>query len=177
MKIGQLEFVPVSQAYNNIAKPCASFVKREKLENKVFVAEIDSKLADTAAFCEKYEIGLDISTNCLVVEARRGDKTWYAAVLVLAPDMADINNVVRRHLNARKISFAPRNKALELTKMEYGGVTPVGIPSDWSILVDKSVLDKKFVVIGGGVRGSKMAVDTSLFKDLRNAEILDLAKH
>ena len=63
-------------------------------------------LADTAAFCEHYDIGLGVSANCVIVEAKRADRVWYAACMVLATTRADVNGVVRKHLDARKISFA-----------------------------------------------------------------------
>ena len=67
---------------------------------------INPGLADTAAFCEHYDIGLDVSANCVVVEARRAERVWYAACVVLATTRADVNGIVRKHLGARKISFA-----------------------------------------------------------------------
>jgi prolyl-tRNA editing enzyme YbaK/EbsC (Cys-tRNA(Pro) deacylase) len=54
----------------------------------------------------------------------------------------DVNGIVRKHLGARKISFAPMDSAVALTGMEYGGITPVGLPGDWPILVDLNVVDR-----------------------------------
>jgi prolyl-tRNA editing enzyme YbaK/EbsC (Cys-tRNA(Pro) deacylase) len=87
-----------------------------------------------------------------------------------------VNNVVRKHLDARKISFAPIEKAMELTGMEYGGITPVGLPADWPILVDEAVMKQDTVIIGSGIRGSKLAVRTAAFRNLPNVEILNIAK-
>ena len=60
-------------------------------------------LADTAAFCEHYDVGLDVSANCVVVEAKRADRVWHAACMVLATTRADVNGIVRKHVDARKI--------------------------------------------------------------------------
>jgi prolyl-tRNA editing enzyme YbaK/EbsC (Cys-tRNA(Pro) deacylase) len=111
-----------------------------------------------------------------VVEAKRGDKTWYAACIVLATARADINGTVRHQLDARRISFAPMDKAVSLTKMEYGGITPIGLPRDWPILVDTTVVKTPHVVIGSGLRGSKLLVSGSLLKDLPNAIVMDIAQ-
>ena len=59
-----------------------------------------------------------------------------AGCLVLATDRADVNKAVRKHLDVRKISFAAMEEAVAQTGMEYGGITPVGLPSDWPVLVD-----------------------------------------
>ena len=40
--------------------------------DEILVAPIDPDLADTAAFCAAYEIGLDVSANCVVVAGKPG---------------------------------------------------------------------------------------------------------
>jgi prolyl-tRNA editing enzyme YbaK/EbsC (Cys-tRNA(Pro) deacylase) len=146
------------------------------LQDGLWVTEIDADLADTTAFCEHYDIGLDISANCVVVEARRADRTWYAACLVLATTRADVNGVVRKHLGARKISFAPMDTAVSLTGMEYGGITPVGLPADWPVLVDLNVMDQERVIIGSGIRSSKLLAATEVLASLPGAEVMALTK-
>jgi hypothetical protein len=48
--------------------------------------------------------------------------------MVLATDRADVNRTVRKHLDVRKISFASMDEAVSRTGMEYGGITPIGLP-------------------------------------------------
>ena len=129
-----------------------------------------------AAFCEHYGIGLAISANCVVVEARRAERTWHAACLVLATTRADVNGVVRKHLGARKISFAPMDTAVSLTGMDYGGITPVGLPADWPVLIDVNVMDQERVIIGSGIRGSKLLAATEVLASLPGAEVMPLTK-
>ena len=74
MEVGKLTFVPASEAPELVAEPV-----RPHLQDGLWVTEIDPDLADTAAFCEHYDIGLDVSANCVVVEARRAERTWHAA--------------------------------------------------------------------------------------------------
>jgi prolyl-tRNA editing enzyme YbaK/EbsC (Cys-tRNA(Pro) deacylase) len=105
----------------------------------ILVAPIDPTLADTAAFCEAYDVRLDVSANCVVVAGKREGAVRYAACMVLATTRADVNNVVRRYLDVRKASFAPMAEAVTLTGMEYGGITPIGLPPDWPVLVDSRV--------------------------------------
>ena len=136
------------------------------------VGAIDPALADTAAFCAEYGVGLDESANCVVVAAKRAGQTTYAACLVLATTRADINGLTRRHLGARKISFAPMDEAVELTGMEYGGITPVGLPADWPILIDEAVAAAPRVVVGSGIRGSKLWLPGSALALLPGAVVL-----
>ena len=141
------------------------------------VAPIDPLLADTGAFCAAYDVALDASANCVVVAGRRGEQTTYAAVMVLATHRADINGVVRRYLGVRRISFAPFEDAVALTGMEFGGITPVGLPPTWRLLVDAAVLDAAEIVIGSGLRASKLLVAPTALLDLPGAQPLDLALH
>lgn len=175
MQFGRLDFVDVGQHYNLVAVPTREAITRHDLQN-LLVSEIDAELADTAAFCEAYDIGMDVSANCVVVEAKRADKTWYAACLILAINRADINGVVRRHFDARKVSFAFMDVATSLTQMEYGGITPVGLPGNWQLVVDEAITQKERVIIGSGIRGSKLLVPGGLFAQLPNVSIIDIAK-
>ena len=169
--IGKLTFLPAGDAPDLVAE-----VVRPHLRDGLWVSAIDPHLADTAAFCEHYEIGLDISANCVVVEARRADRVWHAACVVLATTRADVNGIVRKHLAARKISFASMDDAVARTGMEYGGITPVGLPDDWPILIDVNVVDQQRVIIGSGVRGSKLLADTGVLASLPSAEVLAITK-
>jgi prolyl-tRNA editing enzyme YbaK/EbsC (Cys-tRNA(Pro) deacylase) len=126
--------------------------------DEVLVAPIDGELADTAAFCAAYQVGLDVSANCVVVAGKREGEVRYAACMVLATTRADVNGVVRRHMDVRKASFAPMAEAVELTGMEYGGITAIGLPKEWPLLVDAAVAAAPYVIIGSGVRRSKIAL-------------------
>ncbi|GAB3877919.1 YbaK/EbsC family protein [Terrabacter terrigena] len=169
---GNLTWEPAAGRPDLLAPPVAAALGQVP---EVRVAAIDAGLADTAAFCEAYDVAPEASANCVVVEARRGETTTLAAVMVLATDRADINRVVRRHLGARKISFADQAKAQELTGMQQGGITPVGLPSDWPVLVDKAVAEAGPVVVGAGVRGAKLLLDGAALAALPTAEVVELA--
>jgi prolyl-tRNA editing enzyme YbaK/EbsC (Cys-tRNA(Pro) deacylase) len=171
VNLGKLTFEPAADAAELVAEPV-----RAHLRDGLWVSAIDPELADTAAFCEHYDIGLDVSANYVVVEAKRADRVWHAACMVLATTRADVNGVVRKHLGARKISFASMDTAVSLTGMEYGGITPVGLPADWPILVDQHVIDQERVVIGSGIRGSKLLASTAVLASLPGAEVLALTK-
>ncbi len=175
MKLGKLDFEPIEDNLNFVGEPTRASIETNELAG-ILVSEIDPQLSDTAAFCNKYEIGLDVSVNCVIVEAKRADKTWYAACLVPATVRADINGIVRRELGARKISFAPMEKATSLSDMAYGAISPIGLPNDWPILVDSGAAALQHAVIGSGIRQSKLLVPGSLFASLPNTKIMPLAK-
>ncbi|MFC7491612.1 MULTISPECIES: YbaK/EbsC family protein [unclassified Knoellia] len=138
------------------------------------VASIDETLADTEAFCAAYDVAPGASANCVIVAGKRAGETTYAAVMVLASDRADVNGVVRRHLGVRKISFAPHDDAVSLTEMEFGGITPIGLPAAWPVLVDAAVVAAGAVVIGSGLRRSKLLVEGAALAKLPNATVLEL---
>jgi prolyl-tRNA editing enzyme YbaK/EbsC (Cys-tRNA(Pro) deacylase) len=141
--------------------------------DEVLVAPIDPDLADTAAFCEAYAVSLDESANCVVVSGRREGEVRLAACLVFATTRADVNGVVRRHLDVRKASFLPMAEAVELTGMEYGGITPLGLPEGWPILIDAAVAAAPAVVVGSGVRRSKLVLPGRALTALPGAVVVD----
>jgi len=171
--IGTLSWQPAADRRDLLAAPVAAMVS--VISVGPYVSEIDPTLADTAAFCAAYEVSPDASANCVVVAGRRGEATTMAACLVLASDRADVNKTVRKHLDVRKISFASMEDAVAQTAMEYGGITPVGLPADWPILVDAAVIRQPWLVIGSGLRRSKIAISGDALAQLPGVTVLDLA--
>lgn len=176
--IGSLKLEPALSRLDLLAAPVAAALEVWPAEapidgEHVLVAPIDAELADTAAFCEAYGVTLAQSANCVIVAGRRGDVVRYAACVVLATTRADVNGVVRRQLDARKASFAPMDDAVRLTGMEYGGITPIGLPQSWPVLVDARVVATPHVIIGSGVRHSKIAIAGPALGALPGAEVID----
>ena len=169
-RLGSLRWLPAPDAPELLAPAVSAALG--SLTAPAWVAEIDDDLADTAAFSEAYAVPLEASANCVVVAARRAGVTTMAACLVLATTRADVNGLVRRHLGARKASFAPQDVAVAESRMAYGGITPVGLPADWPVLVDPAVAAADWVVIGSGTRGSKLAVTGAALAGLPGAEVL-----
>jgi prolyl-tRNA editing enzyme YbaK/EbsC (Cys-tRNA(Pro) deacylase) len=172
-----LELRPALSHPELLAKPVAvalaEWAANARDAGQVEVAEIDPELADTAAFCEHYDIPLEKSANCVIIAAKRRGDTTYAACLVTAVTRADVNGVVRNRLGARKASFAPVEEALAATGMEYGGITPIGLPSSWPVLIDSAVVQQPYVIIGSGIRGSKLLVPGPLLARLPAADVID----
>ena len=121
------------------------------------VVTIDPTLADTAAFCEHYGYGLDVSANCLLV-ASRDEVPVVAACLVLANTRLDVNRTVRRLLGVRKLSFASPELTLARTGMQLGGVTPFGLDHTLPLYVDARIMACERVIVGGGSRSVKLLI-------------------
>ena len=176
MRIGILEATPAIERLDLVAPPVAAALSAWSGPvpvDEIGVAEIDPELADTAAFCERYGVGLEESANCVVVAGRRGGEVRLAACMVLATTRADVNGLVRRHLEARRASFAPLDEAVAETGMEYGGITPIGLRPNWPLLVDAAVAASPRVVVGSGLRRSKLTLPGKALSDLPNAVVLD----
>jgi prolyl-tRNA editing enzyme YbaK/EbsC (Cys-tRNA(Pro) deacylase) len=171
---GTLDWQPAAEHPELLAAPVTAAITA--LELDCFVAPIDPGLADTAAFCAAYEVPPEISANCVVVAGRRGDVSTMAACMVLATDRADVNKIVRKRLDVRKISFASMEDAVARTGMEYGGITPIGLPDGWPILVDSAAIEPDWVVVGSGIRGSKIILPGESLVRLPLAEVLELAQ-
>lgn len=169
-----LSTVPALTRPDLLAPPVAAALTGWPYADEVGVAEIDPEQADTATFCARYGVPLAASANCVVVAGKRGGEVRRAACLVLAVHRADVNGVVRRHLDVRKLSFAAQDEATAQTGMEYGGITPFGLPADWPILLDRPVHDAGDVVVGSGVRRSKLVVPGHRLAALPGAVLLEL---
>lgn len=171
--LGTLSTTPALDRVDLLAAPVAAALTGDPRAGGVAVAPIDPELADTAAFCAAYQVPLAASANCVVVAGKRGGEQRWAAAVVLATTRADVNGAVRRRLDVRKLSFAPMADAVRLTGMEYGGITPIGLPEGWPVLLDAAVLAAGPVVIGSGIRGSKIVLDAARLADLTGAEVIE----
>lgn len=175
--LGSLVAVPVSQALNLVAPPTASFISELGWGERLGAVAIDPSLSDTAAFVTAYGITEDTAANCVIVAGQRNGEERVAACVILANTRADVNGAVRRLLDVRKASFMPLASAVERTGMEYGGITPVGLPSGWPILVDARVARAPMVTLGAGVRSAKLLAPGALLGELPGARVIeDLAR-
>ena len=147
---------------------------REFLEQSDHLFEIwdcDPDMADTAIFCEHYKVPPENSANTILIKSKTGESKFALCVL-LAPHRLDVNHTVRKKLGARKVSFASADETREITGMEIGGVTPFGLPHEMSIWIDDNVMQRDYIILGGGNRTSKLKVDPQILNLLPGAEIV-----
>ncbi len=172
-RIGSLESLPALARPDLLAPTVAAALAAWPHGAEVAVVEIDPDLADTAALTEAYDLPMAASANCVVVAGRRAGEERVAACVVRADTRADVNNLVKRTLDVRKASFLPVDQAVERTGMEYGGITPLGLPGGWRLLVDGATLDIETAVIGSGVRRSKLLLPGHLLGELPAGEVAE----
>lgn len=174
--LGTLPLVPYRERPDLLADPVRAVLDADpRLAETAYVVAIDPDLADTAALTEAYALPDEASANCVVVLGRRGEDERLAACVALADSRVDVNKAVRKRLDVRKCSFAPQERAVGETGMEYGGITPVGVPADWPVLVDRRVTESDWVVLGSGLRRSKLVLTGSALADLPGAEVGEFA--
>ena len=171
--LGGLVAVPASTRTDLLALPARAALETAGLLDDVGVAEIDPAVSDTAATQAAFGLSMDTLANCVVVGGKREGSERTAACVVLATGRADVNNVVKQSLDVRKASFLPQERVVALTGMEYGGITPVGVPWSWPILVDRQVVGADVVVIGSGLRRSKILLAGRDLSRLAGARVID----
>ncbi len=171
--LGTLASVAASDRPDLLAEPTRQTLARAVLLDDVGVVEIDPAVSDTAASQKEFGLQLDVLANCVVVGGRREGNERFAACVVLATTRADVNGVVKRYLDVRKASFLPMERAVALTGMEYGGITPIGLPADWPVLVDRRVVETDVIVLGSGVRRSKILLPGALLAGLPGVVVID----
>lgn len=137
------------------------------------VAEIDPDLADTAVLVEATGLPMEDMANCIVIAGARAGEQRVCAALVLGTTRADVNKAVRKRLDVRKCSFMSMDEAVGRTGMEYGGITPVGLPEDWPLLIDSRVVQRDSIILGSGLRRSKLRLPGALSAQLPGAEVID----
>ena len=87
---------------------------------EILVTPIDAEYADSANFCEHYGVDPKDGANCVIAVAVRGENRTVVACLIPVNCRADLNNVARRTLGAKRVSFAPLNEVLEETAWNTG---------------------------------------------------------
>lgn len=171
--LGRLRTGPALERPDLLAPSVAEALRAWPGADRVGVVEIDPAIADTAALADAYELPMSTGANCVVVAGRRDGEERVAACLVRADTRADVNGLVKRTLDVRKASFLAMDRAVEESGMEYGGITPLGLPTGWRLLVDPRVVEIDVVVIGSGVRRSKLLLPGALTAELPGAEVVE----
>jgi prolyl-tRNA editing enzyme YbaK/EbsC (Cys-tRNA(Pro) deacylase) len=181
MRLGTLDWSPALEHPDLLAAPVHAALQaavaqggeHEEDARSALVTPIDPDLADTAAMTEAYSLALEISGNCVLVAGSRAGEERVAACVVRATTRADVNTTVRKRLDVRKASFLPMDTAVADSGMEYGGITPLGLPQRYRVMLDASLVDAEHVIIGSGIRGSKLVLPGRALSRLADAEIVE----
>ncbi|MDR1825145.1 MAG: hypothetical protein LBR27_07435 [Bifidobacteriaceae bacterium] len=178
LSFGKLNTEPALEHPELLAAPTVAALQAwaaatPQVRELVGVGGIDPSLSDTAALVEAYDLPFDSCVNCVLVAGKRDGVEKVAAVAVRADTRADVNNVVRRLLDVRKASFLPMDQAVADSGMEYGAITPIGVPAGWRILIDAGVVGRGPAIIGAGIRAAKITLPGDLLATLPGAEVIE----
>lgn len=171
-----LDFRPVLQRLDLVAPPVANLFRTWQGRtpvDQIWVAEIDPASSGGSEFCHRYGFDDTEGANCVVIVGQRGATKTTAAVVTPVGRKSDFNGVVRRHLGARQVSLGPIELVLTETQMEYGSITPVGLPSSWPVLLDPAVANAPRIVIGSGLKRSKLSLPGAALRELPAAVVIE----
>ncbi len=164
-----LDFQPVKDYPELVSES----VHKMASSTEILVGRIDPQYMNGTALSDHYDVNVEDGANCVIVRGKRGEIRITAAVVVPVGYRADLNGIVRGKLDAKKVSMAPLEEILQETGMEYGSITPVGLPDAYRILIDSRLMLKDRIVVGAGKQIAKLLVPTEFFKSLPNVEIVE----
>ena len=167
----QFTLQPAESAPELLAESTAAAVPTITGEVEVFA--IDPQIADTAALLDATDLSPATSANCVLVAGSRSGEERIAACMVLANTRADVNKRVKKLLDVRKASFLPLDRAVAESGMEYGGIGPIGLPENYRVLIDSRVAEARELLIGSGIRGSKILLSGAALASLPGAEVVE----
>ena len=138
------------------------------------VLDCDPELADTEAFCANYDIPRDHAANAIIVAAKT-EPRQYAACVVLATTKIDVNHKLSKIMGIKRLSFASAEETKELTGQLIGGVTVFALPASLPIYVDARVMERDYVIVGGGNRSTKIRLPPEELRKVPCLEVVDIA--
>ncbi|MEO6487034.1 MAG: YbaK/EbsC family protein [Thermoanaerobaculia bacterium] len=133
-----------------------------------------SDLADTAEFCAHYGFTAEETCNTILVVVKKTPRE-FVACLIRSDTRLDVNRRVAAEVGFKRLSFAGSEETAELSGMEIGGVALVGLPHDMPILIDRLVMEKPLIIVGGGNRTSKLRLDPRELLKLPGARVAEIA--
>ena len=137
------------------------------------IFECKDEFSDTQNFCDHYGFDIEDSCNAILIKAKKPEE-FYAMFCVLGSTRLDVNQKAKIAMGAKRVSFASREEAEQVTNQIYGGISPLGLPDNIKIFIDKNVMNREKLFIGAGNRVSKFFLSPELLVELTKAEVLDL---
>jgi prolyl-tRNA editing enzyme YbaK/EbsC (Cys-tRNA(Pro) deacylase) len=138
------------------------------------VLDCDENAADTEVFCANYSIPRENAANAIVVVSKNEPRQYFAC-LVTASMKLDVNHKLRSLVGTKRLSFASAEETRDLTGQAIGGVTVFGLPEPMPLLIDQHVMDREYVIVGGGNRTTKLRVPPAELLKLPRARVADIA--
>ena len=169
----ELNFVPIVENQGLVGETVFELSQSLEENQRPLVAKIGPQYMGGKELCEHYGVDPSSGGNCVVVEVVKPEDTTFAAIVIPVGYRADLNHFVKKHFSAKRISLAPIDKITEMTKMEYGSITPFGLPSSWHILIDSRLAQKEKIIVGSGKQISKLLLPISTLLSIPNVEVIE----
>ncbi len=179
IKLEELKFGKIEDNEQLVASVVYEFLGKYFKNNldDFKVAEINPEYMDGISLFGHYKLELVKGINCLICEVIRRDERILVALLVPTGYRYNMSSTVKKYFDAKRVSVAPLEEVLNLTKMEYGSITPLGLPDNMPILYDPLVLESENIICGSGLQKSKILFPSKYIAMLPNAnELKGLAK-
>ena len=141
--------------------------------DKLEVFECEDEFSDTQSFCDHYGYKIEDSCNAILIKSKKPEE-FYTLFCVLGSTRLDVNHKAKSLMGARKVSFASKEEAEEITSQIYGGISPLGLVPEIKIFIDKQVLTREKIFIGAGNRVSKFFLKPESLVELTQGRIEDL---
>jgi len=170
MWLDRLDLKPAGEHLDWLAPPTAAVIH---LIPEALVFSIDPADADTLTLTSKLDLPLADSGNAVLITGVRSGEARHCCCMTPANRRVDVNHVVRQRLDVRKCSFASMDEAVSVSGMEYGGITPIGLPAEWPVWLDSHIADLDWVLIGSGTRTAKLVVPGAALLRLPGAELVE----
>ena len=78
-------------------------------------------------------------------------------------------------MGIKRLSFASAEETKALTGQLIGGVTVFGLPEGMPLVVDGRVMEREWVIVGGGNRSSKIRLDPKALQKIPGARVEEIA--
>ena len=114
------------EIHNTVAKVFED--NKEVLE----IFECKDEFSDTQNFCDHYGFDIEDSCNAILIKAKKPEE-FYAMFCVLGSTRLDVNQKAKNAMGAKRVSFASREEAEQVTNQIYGGISPLGLPESENI--------------------------------------------
>jgi len=130
--------------------------------------------ADTDVFCANYDIPRENAANTILVAAKT-EPRQYIVCLVTATMKLDVNHKISKLIGIKRLSFASAEETKELTGQLIGGVTVFGLPDSIPLYIDERVIERDYVIVGGGNRSTKIKLAPEHLRAMPRASVADIA--
>ena len=141
--------------------------------DKLEIFECEDQFSDTQSFCDHYGYKIEDSCNAILIKSKKPEE-FYTLFCVLGSTRLDVNHKAKSLMGARKVSFASKEEAEEITSQIYGGISPLGLVPEIKIFIDKEVLTREKIFIGAGNRVSKFFLKPEALIELTQGSVEDL---